>query len=435
MRRRDFLSALWASCLPAFAGCATRLTGSAAGSASRRSTAIIYVPGYRPGRAIYKGQPLIDDPRFNGALPKGYDGPITMLSRVGGPGEPVRRAVFPISRGHGVSVHEAVGFFGGFNSTAMLTFDPDSLDMISLVRPHREGWVGGGHAVFTPDGRHLLVTERQARRPYSGRADGHFGMVAVREARSLKVVDSYSCHGIAPHQIGVLADGKHVAIANYGSTAPPAGTGDSVLPHMVEPCVTILELESGRLVHKILAPDVENQVRHLAAHSLERTMVIQAREGEIGEDLDLMLGREDVYVRDFTSKPNTVYLPAPVLQLTGAAGTPPQARPISAADPLLMRHGLSIVYEPRFDQFIATFPTANCFMIFDGAGGGITRIVRTEPLGLSYPSGVALHTDGRHYLITGSWRGLLVFRRGSHELNREAMNNVLFFGHSHIAVM
>jgi len=72
-------------------------------------------------------------------------------------------------------------------------------------------------------------------------------------------------------------------------------------------------------------------------------------------------------------------------------------------------------------------------MVFGGKGD-LRQIVLTEPVGLSYPCGVALHPDGLHYVVTGGWRGLYLFRRGDHQLNRDATNHTRFFGHSHIVV-
>ncbi len=433
MRRRDFLSRAWLSGITLLAGCATeRQTASPAAVVGDPSRFVTYVPGYLPKRAYYQGQTLAAHPRFNEAIPAGYHGPVTMITRVDHPGGHAKRAVFPI-KGHAIAVRGRFGFFGGMNHPNMLSFDTETLAMVAQTQPAREHWVCGGHGAFTADGRHLLISERSPYAAFGGRPSEHFGMVTVREPESLKVIEHFSCGGIAPHEIALMADGKHIAVANYGSLKPTGTEGRGVLPEMVEPCITVLELANGRLVHKIHAPDKRYEVRHLAAANLERTMAIQARLGALGDDFDLMAQHEEVYVHDFTAEPNSVYLPAPVLRLITGANGDPNAKAVAADDPLLMRHGLSIVYDPRFDEFIATFPTANCFMVFAG-DGALRRIVLTEPLGLSYPCGVALHPDGVHYVVTGGWRGLYLFARGSHALNRDAADYTLFFGHSHIAV-
>ncbi|MCS6781188.1 MAG: hypothetical protein NZ555_15965 [Geminicoccaceae bacterium] len=57
-------------------------------------------------------------------------------------------------------------------------------------------------------------------------------------------------------------------------------------------------------------------------------------------------------------------------------------------------------------------------------------------IGLARPRGVGLLPDGRHYVVSGHWRGLLVLRRGEHVpvLERSRLDLPLF-GHSHLSVV
>jgi hypothetical protein len=322
------------------------------------------------------------------------------------------------------------------NRNTMVSFSPDTLEMITWGRPQRREWIGGGHAVFTLDGRYLLVTERYPHLPFSGKPEDHFGMITVRDPETLRVIDSFSCYGIAPHEINVLEDSKHIAVANYGSTKPPKSRARNPLPFIVEPCVTVLDLQSGRLVYKVTAPRKVNEVRHLAAYNLRRVFAIQARLGTEQEGQEQMDGYPEVYERDRTADKGRTYLSAPVLRLdfSGTGAETPKALEIRASDPLLMRHGLSIIYEPTFDEVIATFPSSHCYMVFDGANGHIKHVVHTDQLGLRYPCGLALYPNGTHYAISGYWQNLFLFRRGSHELDRSAYRYHVFFGHSHIAI-
>ncbi len=59
----------------------------------------------------------------------------------------------------------------------------------------------------------------------------------------------------------------------------------------------------------------------------------------------------------------------------------------------------------------------------------------TDRLGLHRPRGVALLPGGAHYAVSGHWRDIYVFERGSHRLVREACQYVLLFGHSHLTVV
>lgn len=104
------------------------------------------------------------------------------------------------------------------------------------------------------------------------------------------------------------------------------------------------------------------------------------------------------------------------------------------AETAMMRHGLSIIYDERNDQAIATYPTAHRVMAFDGASGAVTAVIDTSRMGLRYPCGIALLPDGVHYAVTGYWENLFIFERRTHRLVRDLCQYPVFFGHSHISV-
>ena len=87
----------------------------------------------------------------------------------------------------------------------------------------------------------------------------------------------------------------------------------------------------------------------------------------------------------------------------------------------LMRHGLSIRYDERHDEAIATYPTTHHVMVFDGATGAVSKQLDTRTMGLRYPAGVTFLPDGKHYAVTGHWENMFVFERGTHRLVRETL--------------
>ncbi len=53
-------------------------------------------------------------------------------------------------------------------------------------------------------------------------------------------------------------------------------------------------------------------------------------------------------------------------------------------------------------------------------GGALhIRFLDNTKLRLGSSSRLALHPDGVHYVVSGSWENVFVFRRGSHELVRD----------------
>jgi hypothetical protein len=170
-------------------------------------------------------------------------------------------------------------------------------------------------------------------------------------------------------------------------------------------------------------------LRHLAAGRQDRIFAIQAllsADPTGGQTywLEKLAGETDI-----TSEPGIVYQPAATLKI--ARGAAPQPMGGWAAT-RQMRHGLSIIYDERFDQAIGTYPSSHHVMAFNGASGEVLHNVDTRPIGLRYPCGVTFLPDGLHYAVAGYWENLFVFERGTHKLVRELCHYPAFYGHSHI---
>ena len=389
------------------------------------------VPGYRVDVATYRGRPVMDATELRRDFPANYQEPGTLLTRVSEHDGSVRRALMPL-RGHAVTVAPSgkSAVWASMNGDSFLSLDPESLEIERFAASHGEAFIGGGHAAFSADGRELFVAERKRYGPLPERPEAQFGQVTIRDPATLAVLETYSCHGVSPHQIVLLADGKHLAISNYGSVNQPEPGEDLII---MEPSLTVLELASGKLVEKWIGPDPQFEVRHLAAHRLDRIAAILAREATAEEAKPLRQAREEIYEPDFTAQPEYAYLPAPIQFYDASRPDAPAVATLpSKADDA--RQGQSILYDPDHDETIVTFASSHRVIVFDAANGRIKKIIPTDSLGLRYPKGIALHPDGAHYAVSGSWRGIHLFRRGSHEIQLERALHSLFFDHSHMAI-
>ena len=96
------------------------------------------------------------------AVPRGWDGAVTMVARVDERDGSVRRAVVPLA-GHEITLspdgRRAV--FNSLNDPHCVAFDPATLEPRGRHR-HGEGWIGAGHAFFLPAGGPLVIAERRA---------------------------------------------------------------------------------------------------------------------------------------------------------------------------------------------------------------------------------------------------------------------------------
>ena len=118
------------------------------------------------------------------------------------------------------------------------------LDLLRSTIAHRVETPAGrhfyGHGVFSPDGRLLYATENDfdAERGVIGVYDAHAGYRRVGELPS---------HGIGPHEIGLLSDGKTLVVANGGiATHPDLPRVKLNLPTMA-PSLCFVDRRSGAL--------------------------------------------------------------------------------------------------------------------------------------------------------------------------------------------
>ena len=83
-----------------------------------------------------------------------------------------------------------------------------------------------GHGVFSADGRLLYTTENDYKRVA--------GVIGVRDATaSYKQIGEFPAHGLEPHDIALLADGRTMVIANGGiRTHPDRGDDELNIPDM-----------------------------------------------------------------------------------------------------------------------------------------------------------------------------------------------------------
>ncbi len=392
--------------------------------------AAVYVPGYYPESAFANGRPISANRRFNRAL-SDKNGLQKMLTRIGFDGS-VRQTLLPVAA-HDVEVapDRSAGVLCSMDGRDHSAFDPETLEMAALAPSFKEGWNGGGHAVYLDGGRTVVMSERAPTAAYDGDPEKHFGRLTIRDPKTLKIVDSHSTHGIDPHDIRLTSDGKYIVAANYGSTVSEKTGAHTVPRNVVEASITVVELSSGKLVDKRMTGRGHVELRHLAAGRLDRIFAIQALYGDDPQESGERAGDAVAYEADITTDPGLNYLPVATLKYD--ASTRMLGKMGDRAANRVMRHGLSIRYDEKFDQAIASYPSAHQLMVFDGETGRIEKRFDTRTVGLRYPCGITLLPDGIHYAVTGHWENLFVFERGAHRLVRELCLYPVFFGHSHIA--
>jgi hypothetical protein len=116
-----------------------------------------------------------------------------------------------------------------------------------------------GHGVFSADGSLLYTTENDFERAQ--------GVIGVRDASDgYKQIGEFPAHGMEPHDIALLADGRTMVIANGGiRTHPDRGDDEMNLPDM-QPSLVYVDVATGDLLEEQrLSPALHQlSIRHLA---------------------------------------------------------------------------------------------------------------------------------------------------------------------------
>ena len=162
-----------------------------------------------------------------------------------------------------------------------------------------------GHGVFSQDGQWLFTSESDIA---SGR-----GEICVRDTDQFKVQQVFASHGIGPHEISLLPDGKTLVVANGGLRTHP-DSGRKVLNlDTMDSSLTLLNSENGALIQQHKLANSKSSIRHL----------------DVGQDGSVAVAIQ--VQRSAMTHPHTVPLAA-VLS-AGAS----ELKPLMAPEPLMIQ--------------------------------------------------------------------------------------------------
>ncbi len=117
-----------------------------------------------------------------------------------------------------------------------------------------------GHGCFSPDGALLYATENDF--------DAAEGMIGIYDARDdFRRVGEFKTHGVGPHEMLLMGDGRTFAVANGGiETHPDFGRAKLNIATM-EPPLVFIDRVSGTLLSHHTLPAALHQlsIRHMAA--------------------------------------------------------------------------------------------------------------------------------------------------------------------------
>ncbi len=163
-------------------------------------------------------------------------------------------------RGHDVTFHAETGrcvIFARQPGTFAVVFERNGgAEPVTLTAAAGRHFYG--HGAFSSDGRLLYAAENDY--------DGVRGMVGIYDATDgYRRLGEFPTHGIGPHEILLLDDGKTLAVANGGiETHPDFGRAKLNIATM-RPSLVFLDARDGRLIEQHALPPALHQlsIRHM----------------------------------------------------------------------------------------------------------------------------------------------------------------------------
>jgi uncharacterized protein len=262
-------------------------------------------------------------------------------------------------RGHAAAAHpvraEAVAFARRPGTFALV------IDCATGATRHRltppDGFQFNGHGAYSADGSLLMTSEVVA-----DTSEGRIGLWDT--ARYTRLTD-WPSHGIGPHEIKRLPDGR-LAVANGGIQTDPVDRTKLNIPDMA-PNLTLLA-EDGALLDQVDLPDLrQNSIRHLA-----------------------LQGNSIAFAMQWEGDPTE---PVPQLGLWTPGSAPLLCSPPDAQAFTMQGYAGSIAATP--DRILITSPKGGALMLFDAKGSHIASHHRPDLSGAATNGTAFTVTDGQ----------------------------------------
>lgn len=274
------------------------------------------------------------------------------------------------ARGHAAAAHPtealAVAFARRPGTFALV------IDCLSGATRHQltppPGRQFNGHGAFSADGALLMTSEVVA--------EGSAGRIGLWETKTFTRIGEWDSHGIGPHDIKHLPDGRLI-VANGGIQTDPSDRTKLNLPAM-QPNLTLLAAH-GTLSDQTDLPDLhQNSIRHLALTATGVAFAMQWQ-GDPAETVPLL----------------GLWTP----------GQPIHLCPPAEAEELTMQGYAGSIAVSRVDGSIAmTSAPGGALMLFDATGTPLTTLHRADISGVAASDAGFVATDGQGatWAITGT---------------------------------
>jgi hypothetical protein len=137
-----------------------------------------------------------------------------------------------------------------------------------------------GHGCFTADGRYLYASENDYIR--------NQGIISVRDAATLRVLDEWQSGGMDPHEIRLFDNDRTLAVANGGILTHPARPGINLDPTRMQPSLVYLDTANGKMRDKFQLHDRQLSIRHIDINDKGLVVIALQYEGSKQDPMPLL---------------------------------------------------------------------------------------------------------------------------------------------------
>ena len=341
----------------------------------------------------------------------------TMLTVVNDDGTGLRRVRFP-GLFHSVMSspkHGLIYLISSYN----LALDSESLDIATFAPQNRRDGDDrrfAGHGVLLPgmDAVAFGMNHYQ---------HGKYDAVSICDAKTLKELHSVSSYGFELHEVRLTPDAKQLVCGHYGSYLGSNVYKDLAVydyrdgpvppPKYIYPAsVTLVDLKSG--ARSRLLSDVQGG---------------QEGHADSDESYNVYLAKRPALLK---SRPDLEKHP----KFREGAQTVPDGGEF-AYD--LDHMGICVAYDPAHKEVIVPKRNALYLEVTNVVTQDVRTVDLTEQLDWKKPDGVfvhglALHPDGKHYILSTS-DGFIAVERGTHRVDHAMTFRVPLLVHTHLHVV
>ena len=228
-----------------------------------------------------------------------------------------------------------------------------------------------GHGIFSPDGNLFYASSSVYQDEEKTISQG---WVNIYETRSGKKVGSVSAEGIEPHMSVLMKNGREILVSNAGYGPEVYTTGNKKRKKIL-PSLTIIDINSGKLIKKLDLKNEKLSIPHLSTNSHGEMFFVGGK--EIGKSL---------------------WKPA-VFKLNNDI----KLDPLQIHDPAIFEPMMSPIVDSERNYAVAASPFSNKIYFWDFKTGNLVKEVMADK-----PFGIKFSLDKNFFVISCNKKILFV---------------------------